>query len=224
MSEPPGDFFAFARKAIPGWQPRLMFDVGANVGQTCLELAARFPDSRIHAFEPSPDSCAVLAREAQRFPNITTHNIALGSRTARLPLTQQGTTATTNRLLTEPARPGEATVMVEVRTGADIFEALKAERIDFLKIDAEGHDYDVLLGFLPVLGQVDFIKVEAAMNPYNKTHVPLRLFEDLLWHRGFHLFRIFEQSMEWKRGGRPVLRRCNPVFINGRLLDLAGIN
>jgi hypothetical protein len=29
--------------------------------------------------------------------------------------------------------------------------------------------------------------------------------------------------MEWKRRGRPVLRRANLVFINGRFADLTGI-
>jgi hypothetical protein len=42
-------------------------------------------------------------------------------------------------------------------------------------------------------------------------------------HFGFLLFNIYEPMQEFKRGGRPVLRRTNPVFINARLVDTRGI-
>ncbi|MFP5478229.1 MAG: FkbM family methyltransferase [Alphaproteobacteria bacterium] len=74
---------------------------------------------------------------------------------------------------------GSELVEVQVRTGAEVLRELGAPRIDILKIDTEGHDYDVLIGFLPVIDQVDFIQMDAAMNPYDRTHVPLWRFEDL---------------------------------------------
>jgi hypothetical protein len=103
-------------------------------------------------------------------------------------------------------------------------EELGLDHIDFLKIDTEGHDLEVLHGFLPRLGQVDFVEVEAGMNPYNTTHVPFDRLAGFLREAGFHLAHIFQQKMEWKRGGQPVLRRCNPLFVNRRLADLSGIS
>lgn len=223
MSQPQADFFPLARKTVRHWQPKLVFDVGANIGQTATDIAGRFPEAKIHAFEPSPKSYRKLVDATASFPNVTTHNIALGSSAATLALTQRSD-STMNRLLPGAAEATPKTVMVEVRTGVELFHEVQATRIDFLKIDTEGHDYEVLMGFLPVIRQVDFIQVEAAMNPYNRTHVQFRQFEDLLWDQGFHLFHLFEQTMEWKRGKRPVLRRSNPVFINGRFADLTGIS
>jgi hypothetical protein len=36
--------------------------------------------------------------------------------------------------------------------------------------------------------------------------------------RAIHLYRIYGQTKEWSGGGYPVLRRFDPVFINGRLI------
>jgi Methyltransferase FkbM domain len=101
---------------------------------------------------------------------------------------------------------------------------LNIAHVDFMKIDTEGHDLEVLFGFEPVLDQVDFIQVEAGMNPYNTTHVAFGKLDGMLQESGFYLFLILDQKMEWKRRGRPVLRRCNPVFINLRLVNLRGIS
>lgn len=222
MNPAPDDFFDLARKYLPEWAPKLVFDVGAHVGETVRHFAQNFPEAKILAFEPTPETYRELVRATSGLPNVVTHNLALGRTTASLGMLVRGT-STSNHLLPLASQDIEKAIKVQVRSGAEVFRELGASRIDILKIDTEGHDYDVLIGFLPVIQQVDFIQVEAAMNPYNRTHVPLRLFEDLLWHHGFHLFHVLEQTMEWKRGGRPVLRRANPVFINGRLLDLEKI-
>ena len=96
--------------------------------------------------------------------------------------------------------------------------------ISLLKIDTEGADLDVLVGFEPLLAHVDAVQVEASMNPHNRAHVPFRDIEDFLRARGFLLFRFYDQTFEWKKGGRPVLRRADAAFINARLVSLDGID
>jgi FkbM family methyltransferase len=223
MAKPVRDVYDLIQRYLSGWSPRLILDVGANVGQSAAAYATRFPDAQIHSFEPVPETHGKLVEATKKFPNVVAHNFGLGKTSATLAMRVHGTSAT-NRLVSRTQMTDERMVEVQIRTGADVFSEFGADHIDFLKIDTEGHDYDVLVGFLPVLQQVDFVQVEAAMNPHNRTHVPLRLFEDLLWNQGFHLFHIFEQTMEWKRGGRPVLRRANPVFIHGRHLNLDKIS
>lgn len=223
MAEPPKDVFKLVRKYLKGWAPELIFDVGAHMGESTAFYAANFPAARIHSFEPTPKSYTRLVAATADLPNVVTHPFALGREEATLTLSERSD-STMNRLLPPGTTPQRGMVEVRVRPGAEVLREIGADHIDFLKIDTEGHDYAVLVGFLPVLKQVDFIQVEAAMNPYNRTHVPLRAFEDLLWEQGFHLFHIFEQTMEWKRHGRPALRRSNPVFINGRFADMTGIS
>ncbi|MBW6401033.1 FkbM family methyltransferase [Roseomonas sp. HJA6] len=210
-------------KHLPDWRPGVIFDVGANIGQSCTTYASSFPDAAIHAFEPVPETFSELRRRIEPYPNITAHPIGLSCRAGEARMTAIGTTPG-NRLLGPEERVAVKTQAVRLDTGAAMADELGVEAISFLKIDTEGHDLDVILGFAPMLDSVDFVQVEASMNPYNRTHVPFRLLEDTLRHFGYLLFNIFEPTQEFKRGGRPVLRRCNPVFIAGRLVDLTGIS
>ena len=120
----------------------VIFDVGANVGawsQGALEL---FPGARIHAFEPLPGAFAQLSR----VPGITAHQVALGAEpgTATLHFDPDATVLSS---LHDRAGMGLAqTVDVEV-TPLDAFaDAHGIGRIDFLKIDVEGHEKDVIAG------------------------------------------------------------------------------
>ena len=215
-------FFNDIAKALPDWQPSVIFDVGANVGQSALAYAASFPDAQIHSFEPVPASFEALKEATADIPNITPHFVALGKKPGHVRMVANGV-STSNKIVSGDKADAEGIVDVRCDSGTRFAKRLGIDRISLLKIDTEGHDYDVLVGFLPIIANVDFIQVEAAMNLYNKTHVQFRVMEDLLRQEGFHLFRIYDQVLEFKRGGRPVLRRANPVFVNGSLLDLTNI-
>lgn len=222
MPKPSKDIFDIIPRVLPDWTPKVILDVGANVGQSADGYARRYPEAMIHSFEPSPGSYQALVAATARHPNVVTHCLALGRREARLKLASSGTSSM-NRLLPEDAVLPDGGVEVQVRPGADVLRELDVTHVDFLKIDTEGHDLEVLHGFLPALDRVDFIQVEAGMNPYNTTHVPFGQLDGMLQDAGFYLFLIMDQRMEWKRRGRPVLRRSNPVFINRRLVNLRGI-
>nr|WP_272877315.1 FkbM family methyltransferase [Neoroseomonas eburnea] len=207
---------------MPDWQPQCIFDVGANKGQSCTAYAGMFPAATIHAFEPVPQSFESLRIAAGQYPNIAVHQLALSSAPGIVKMTAAGA-STMNRIVSGDTAESPDGIEVRAVPGHIVAAELGISRISFLKIDTEGHDLDVLLGFSPLLPQVDFVEVEAAMNPYNKTHVQFRLLEDTLRNFGFLLFRFYEQAMEFQRGGRPVLRRTNPLFINQRLVDTGGI-
>lgn len=219
----PSDPFDLILRYLPGWAPAVIFDVGANIGQSAKAYATRFPHATIHSFEPSPETFLALTEKMFRFPNVVTHCLALGQGSATLGLTQRRNSAM-NRLLSGDKPLPKGAVQVDVRSGFDLMHELKIDHIDYLKIDTEGHDLNVLHGFRDRLGQVDFVEVEAGMNAYNTTHVPFVRLASHLEGAGFHLAHIFEQKMEWKRDGQPVLRRCNPLFVNRRLVDLTGIS
>ena len=223
MPKPSKDIFDIILGHLPDWTPKVILDVGANVGQSADGYARRHPKATIHSFEPSPGSYQALVAATAKHPNVVTHCLALGRTETRLNLAGSGTSSM-NRLLPADAAMPEGGVEVQVRPGADVLRDLDVAHVDFLKIDTEGHDLEVLYGFKPVLHRVDFIQVEAGMNPYNTTHVPFGQLDGMLQEAGFYLFLILDQRMEWKRRGRPVLRRSNPVYINRRLVNLRGIS
>lgn len=207
---------------LPGWQPQVIFDVGANIGQSAAEYAAAFPKAAIHCFEPVPDSFARLTAATANLPHVTAHALALGHHDGTVRMSHNGASVG-NRILADQSTQGPGVVEVAMRSGAAMLSELGLKRLSFLKIDTEGHDLDVLKGFGPALKRVDFIQVEAGMNPYNETQVPYQKLSNFLFRKGFLLFHIFDQVFEFKKGGRPCLRRCNPVFIRESLTDLSGI-
>lgn len=122
-------------------------DVGANIGCTALlfgELARE-----VDAFEPSPSTFAFLERNVRRAGagNIRLHNVALGREAARMGLTY----APSNRsggFLSATTRAGGDHIVeeVEVVVGDDYFRARDIAGVDFVKLDVEGFELEVLSG------------------------------------------------------------------------------
>ena len=87
--------------------------------------------------------------------------------------------------------------------------------IDFLKIDVEGFELEVLLGAKEMLLRqgITFIEVEAGLAPTNNDHQPLNVLKEFLEAHGYFLILINEQVHEWIEN-KKYLRRCNAVFIH----------
>src|SRR5687767_13278915 len=64
----------------------VIFDIGANVGQSVLAFKDLFPRSVIHSFEPSPSAFQEMRKVAGRFENVHPRNIALGEEAGELNL------------------------------------------------------------------------------------------------------------------------------------------
>ena len=81
-----------------GKKPGVLFDVGANRGQTTLQMASLFPGSRIMAFEPSPDVFPDLQRRIAHLPQVTATRSALGEAQTQIPLNICGSSLNTSLL------------------------------------------------------------------------------------------------------------------------------
>ena len=105
-------------------------------------------------------------------------------------------------------------VDVDIETIDSFSRARGIEEIDYLKIDTEGYDLEVLRGTEQMLNsrRVGFVQVEAGMNPLNRKHVPLAEFVAYLEPKGYLPFGVYEQHLEWS--GEPRLRLCNAVFVS----------
>lgn len=54
-----------------------ILDIGANVGSFSLWANMRWPQSRIHAYEPHPGTFRILTENLKALNNITCHNVAV---------------------------------------------------------------------------------------------------------------------------------------------------
>ena len=67
-------------------RPGVIVDAGANIGTYCLELAIKFPDCKIYAFDPVVPTYAELEENIRLngFTNIESYRIGLGNKECEL--------------------------------------------------------------------------------------------------------------------------------------------
>lgn len=130
----------------------VVFDVGAHIGYYSL-LAAHLvgPTGAVHAFEPSPPTFAVLARNTARHPTVKAYNVAVYSAPSELTLTDYGWLNSSQNTVTGAGRFGaqpataRRTWTIPAIALDDHVETTGAVP-DLVKIDAESAEYDVLVG------------------------------------------------------------------------------
>lgn len=152
--DPPGFDWAACKTII---------DVGANIGTFTLFAADRAKQAKIMSLEPDTDTAAVLRG------NIEKNNLQ-----NRVTLVQEGLAATSGPrtfyvtprcswfgTMYEPQGGESHAVTIQVTTLKDLFEKHAIDRIDFLKLDCEGAEYESLYGLTPdLLSRIDFIALE----------------------------------------------------------------
>jgi FkbM family methyltransferase len=216
--EPLPPMFREIQAHYPGLEMRVLFDVGANVGQSTMLYARHFPDATIWAAEPTDDSFAALERATAALPGVRPLQLAFGESAGKVRMTMEST-STRNHITSAPV----SELVREVRIDRlDAFCAAQGiDAINFLKVDTEGHDLEVLKGATGVFPRVDFVQTEVSMNRYNRFHVPFQDVFDFMSDQGFMLYKIYGLAFESREHG--VLRRADPVFVSGRLVpSLAG--
>jgi FkbM family methyltransferase len=125
----------------------MIVDAGANVGIATLWLLGRYPDATIHAFEPGSGNHRLLARNLEPYPRVFAYRSALGSRDGEVDLTLSQHGAMHSTSVTAEARiAGARTERVRCRTLAGFMAEHAIEKIDFLKLDVEGAELEVVEG------------------------------------------------------------------------------
>jgi FkbM family methyltransferase len=202
---------------LPNQQFEVIFDVGANVGQSALEFAAAYPDAAVWAFEPVPASYDALVKAVTALGNVTAIPDAMGA-LASTGLIRSSGTSPGNKLVSGGTQ-GPGLDPVSIITGDEFCATNDIAHVDFLKIDTVGHDLDVLLGFHHMLGDnaIDVLQVEAGTYIENRRQVPLERLRGFLEPLGYHLFGIYGQARGFE--GLPVLSRVDAVFASTPALE-----
>ena len=201
---------------LPGFDPQVVFDVGAHHGESAVGFLAAFPHATIYSFEPVEQSFAELSRRLAGQARVCPVRLALGARVGDATIALEPS-SDRNALLSEP-KPAGRTERVSMDTVDRFAERNGLRRIGVLKIDTEGHDLAVLEGAEGLLrrGAVDLIQVESGWNPENRWHVPMERLKQHLEGRGYRVFGVYQQKEEWPTGA-PHLRRADLVFLSPAL-------
>ena len=128
--------------------PKVIFDIGGNIGITSIYLASIFPEAKIYTFEPLPENFEILKKNIQNYKNIEAFNIGLGSKNGnfKVYLTEDSENFGGFSFYTDPVTYSSDTfVSCEVKSVNEIIKKLQIKSIDLIKIDTEGAEYDILM-------------------------------------------------------------------------------
>src|SRR5262245_17258507 len=123
-----------------------VLDVGSNIGFHALEFARwTGPSGKVDAFEPAPENYAVLKRnvEASGLGNVSAVEIAVSDRAGETTMYMSPAHRGDHRIVASAER--RASIHVQTTT-LDERYATPGQRVDFVKIDAQGAEYLVLAG------------------------------------------------------------------------------
>jgi FkbM family methyltransferase len=164
-----------ASRTVRIMRARVFFDVGANDGATFQAYLQRYPDSEVYAFEPIPELCARIKSQAAALGQGRVHVIHAAvsnfNGEATFNVSRHADWGTSSLLTFDDAVgerwSGREDLRFSERITVPVIElrsfvrAQGISKIDFLHIDAQGHDLKVLQGMGDALRMVEAGDLEA---------------------------------------------------------------
>jgi FkbM family methyltransferase len=137
----------------PKLQPEVILDIGSNIGASILFFHEQFPAARIYGFEPNPETFRVLQKNVGSLPAVEVFNYGLGAADATIAVPFDG--ADFSRFMSkdktaEWSGPLSPTSCL-IKHAGDVVRNLGLTKVDLIKIDCEGAEYDVLTSLPPDL-------------------------------------------------------------------------
>jgi FkbM family methyltransferase len=172
-------------------EPFVFFDVGANVGdRTAFVLSCAVGEVRVHAFEPTPATLDHLTTRFAADSPVRVVGAALSDASGSAALRDYGALSGVNSLVVEKFHSGPTEVhSVRVIAGDEYCQEHGIDQIDFLKIDVEGFEWNVIQGLIRMFTEK---RIRAVQFEYGFIHATTghlmrdfyRLFESLGYQVG----------------------------------------
>jgi FkbM family methyltransferase len=156
-------------------------DVGAFIGEASIAVADEA--SSIYAIEPSPRSYPCLEANAAQFDHITTANYAVWDKRDEIEF-NLGSDPTEDSILDPDDTDETNSITVPADTIEQICNDLNVDTVDFLKIEAEGVEPEILDG----IGQLQPTKIAVNCDPERDGQSPKLSVIEKLSNKGYSVF------------------------------------
>ena len=170
-------------------EPRVIFDVGANLGNWTQAALPLFPDATFYLFEPATANVEILKNKFAGHP-IRISPVALSDQDGTATLFSDGEgsplASLHQRRLEYMGIHHEPTHEVRTMSIDQFMKTEGLDRIDILKIDVEGHELAVLKGAADWLGKIGVIQFE-----FGGTQIDARIFFRDFWFLLSPQFRLY---------------------------------
>lgn len=176
-----------------------VFDVGANVGDWTAEVLSRLPDAEVHCFEVVPATGEQLLARYRGSTRVHVNAYGLAAQDGEIPIRYYpGFSAGSSATGYDHGLPSEW-IACHVRRGDDYCAESGIDRIDLLKVDAEGADLEVLRGFERMFAEG---RVRLAQFEYGRaniiSHALLHDFARFFEEHGYALGKVYPAGVEFR--------------------------
>lgn len=124
--------------------PRVILDIGANIGCAAVFFANRYPGAEVHSFEPVRENHELLAMNTAPYPRIHAHHYALGGEDGGAEIRTDSARNYGGFSIKIADGHDAHAESIEVRHAGNALAKLGITRVDLIKIDTEGAEYDIL--------------------------------------------------------------------------------
>lgn len=140
----------------PARSPQWIVDAGENIGFPSIYFAVHYPTATILAVEPESDNFELLRKNCQFYPNVVPIKGALSNVDGSLRLHNPGRGSWSFQV--SDGGTGEPIASFTIPS---LMSRFNTDRLDILKMDIEGSEFDVLdAACQQWLGSVDTIAIE----------------------------------------------------------------
>lgn len=152
----------FVLRSMTSTPVSCLFDVGANQGGWSLAANRLFPEAAIHAFEIAQPTAKRLAQNIRNISNIVVNDFGLGAAAADTKIRYYENADYLTTTVDYQNVHDSQFLPAALQQGDHYAKTNNIEHIDFLKIDVEGMERQVLQGFAEMLSKraIDVIQFE----------------------------------------------------------------
>jgi FkbM family methyltransferase len=218
---PHKDAFLDQKKLLSNKQVKIIFDVGANIGQTAEQYFHLFKTSRIYCFEPFEESFNKLSNAYREIKSIKPYRLAISDKTENktfylnkanytnslLPIAKE-CSKYVNAELTDNA----GCIDVDTITLDEFCKREQIDEIQILKMDIQGGELMALQGAKHILSShsIDLIYTEVQFAKIYKDQANFYNLCEFLEQYGYVMYGLYDLNY----GENGVLAWGDAIFIS----------
>lgn len=182
-----------------GFDPRVILDIGANIGDWNVAVQKMFPMAKITSFEANPDCGHVM-----KFRGLDSRIVLLGSENKEnvefYVNDECNTGASVYRELTDFYSDGHKSMNVlkmPMRRLDDVYDSVDGiggmgAMVDLMKLDVQGAELQIMQGAKNILQNTCFVLLEVSVMKYNQGAPLIDEVIAFMEGRGFKVFDVME--------------------------------
>lgn len=211
------EYFEFFKLDEKGF----ILDIGGGLGSPALMFAKNFPDSKIFVFEPILSTYDYLLDKLKEYKNVTVINEAVGNEEKEISINITANITSSSLLEIESEIDCdlfEKTLVKQSSQNVRLTKLSKVlgseDKVNILKIDAQGYELEVLKGLEQKITNVSIIIVELANHNFYKDSPQYFEIDEFLRNNSFVLYDILPAIIRNYK-----LYEWDSLYINKNILN-----